>query len=173
MPRAEELGVSLEGIEVIHPALEDDARYRYADELYARRRRQGLTLTEARRTCTSPFLRGMMVRLGEADALVAGIDSNYPEVLRPALEVVAAREGVSEGLWCVTWWRSPNRDLLFFADTTVNIDPIAVPPWRKWPSSPPASSGGWDHPRIAMISFSNFGSVRHPATYKVRERWSG
>jgi malate dehydrogenase (oxaloacetate-decarboxylating)(NADP+) len=169
MPRAEELGVSLDGIEVIHPALEDDARYRYADELYARRRRQGLTLTEARADMYKPIsFGGMMVRLGEADALVAGIESNYPEVLRPALEVVGRREGVSKvcGVYLVAL---PNRDLLFFADTTVNIDPDAATLAEVALLTARFVRGLGITPRIAMISFSNFGSVRHPATYKVRE----
>jgi malate dehydrogenase (oxaloacetate-decarboxylating)(NADP+) len=169
MPRAEELGVSLDGIEVIHPALEDDARYRYADELYARRRRQGLTLTEARADMYKPIsFGGMMVRLGEADALVAGIESNYPEVLRPALEVVGRREGVSKvcGVYLVAL---PNRDLLFFADTTVNIDPDAATLAEVALLTARFVRGLGITPRIAMISFSNFGSVRHPATYKVRD----
>src|SRR5690606_23931456 len=83
-PKAEELGVSLEGVEVIHPALEDETRYRYAEDLYLRRRRKGLTLAEARAEMYKPInFAGMMVRMGDADALVAGIESNYPEVLRP------------------------------------------------------------------------------------------
>jgi malate dehydrogenase (oxaloacetate-decarboxylating)(NADP+) len=168
-PRAEELGVSLEGVEVIHPALEDDTRYRYADDLYQRRRRKGLTLAEARAEMYKPItFAGMMVRMGDADALVAGIESNYPEVLRPTLEVVGRREGVRKvcGVYLVAL---PNRDLLFFTDTTVNIDPDSSTLAEVALLTARFVRGLGITPRIAMLSFSNFGSARHPASQKVRE----
>jgi len=168
-PKAEELGVSLAGIQVIHPALEDEARYLYADDLYERRRRKGLTLAEARADMYKPInFAGMMVRMGEADALVAGVESNYPEVLRPALEVVGKREGVRKvcGVYLVAL---PNRDLIFFADTTVNIDPDAETLAEVALLTADFVRGLGITPRIAMLSFSNFGSARHPATLKVRD----
>lgn len=169
LPKAEELGVSLEGVEVIHPALEDDARYRYAEDLYMRRRRKGLTRAEARAEMYKPInFAGMMVRLGDADALVAGIESNYPEVLRPALEVVGRRPGVKRacGVYLVAL---PNRELLFFTDTTVNIDPDAETLTEVALHTARFVRGLGITPRIAMLSFSNFGSARHPASQKVRE----
>jgi malate dehydrogenase (oxaloacetate-decarboxylating)(NADP+) len=167
-PRAEALGLDLAGIEIIHPTLEDDRRYAYADELYAVRRRKGLTLAEARSDMYKPMHFGaMMVRRGEAQAMVAGVDSNYPEILRPALEIVGTADGVTKvaGLYMVAL---RNRDPLFFADTTVNIDPTA-----ETLAEVALLSAGFVRdlgitPRIAMLSFSNFGSARHPAASKVR-----
>jgi malate dehydrogenase (oxaloacetate-decarboxylating)(NADP+) len=103
-PRAKVLGVDLGGIEIVHPALEDETRYRYAGELHAQRRRKGLTLAEARSDMYKPIHYGaMMLRQGDADALVAGVESNYPEVLRPALEIVGTAPGVVKvaGLYMV------------------------------------------------------------------------
>jgi malate dehydrogenase (oxaloacetate-decarboxylating)(NADP+) len=168
-PRAEALGIDLSGVEIIHPTLEDGLRYAYADELYAARRRKGLTLAEARSDMYKPIHFGaMMVRRGEAQAMVAGVDSNYPEILRPALEIVGTAEGVTKvaGLYMVAL---RNRDPLFFADTTVNIDPTA-----ETLADVALLSAGFVRdlgitPRIAMLSFSNFGSARHPAAGKVRQ----
>ena len=167
--KAETLGVDLRGVEVIYAAQEDDARESYAQDLYERRKRKGLTLAEARSTLFKPtYFAGMMVKSGDADALVAGVDSNYPEVIRPALEVMGTAEGVNHvaGLYMVAL---PNRELLFFADTTVNIDPdvetlaeIALLAAR-W-----VRDLGIE-PRIAMLSFSNFGSARHPDSIRVRK----
>jgi len=168
-PSAEEMGVTLDGVEVIHPALEDAARYRYADDLYRRRRRKGLTLAEARANMYKPiYFAGMMVRSGEADALVAGIDSNYPEVLRPSLEVVGPREGVRRvcGIYLVAL---PGRELLFFADTTVNIEPDAATLAETALLTAGFVRGLGITPRIGMLSFSNFGSVRSHQSRKVRE----
>jgi malate dehydrogenase (oxaloacetate-decarboxylating)(NADP+) len=169
LPRAEGLGVDLSGVEIIHPPDEDEKREAYAQALYGRRLRKGMTLTEARDLMSrSLHFAGMMVREGDADALVAGIESSYPETIRPALQVVGRAEGVHRvaGLYMVAL---PDRRLLFFADTTVNIDPdhealaeIAL-----------LAAGfvrevGLD-PRVAMLSYSNFGSAPHPSSVKVAE----
>ncbi len=168
-PRGRELGVSLKGVEIIHPALEDTLRYAYAQDLYERRRRKGLTLAEAQANLYKPiYFASMMVYRGEADAVVAGLDSNYPEVLRPALEVIGTAEGVRRvaGLYMVAL---RNRDLLFFADTTVNIDPDAETLAEVALLTAHFVRERGLIPRIAMISFSNFGSARHPAATRVQE----
>ncbi|MEX2528058.1 MAG: NADP-dependent malic enzyme [Gemmatimonadota bacterium] len=166
--RAEAMGVDLSGIEVVHPALQEEDRYRFAQDLHERRRRKGLTLAEAKANLYKPiYFAGMMVRSGEADALVAGIESNYPEVLRPSLEAVGTGAGVDRvaGLYMVAL---PNRDPLFFADTTVNIDPDS-----ETLAQVALLAAKWVEdlgirPRIAMLSFSNFGSARHPSSEKVQ-----
>jgi malate dehydrogenase (oxaloacetate-decarboxylating)(NADP+) len=110
----------------------------------------------------------MMVHLGDADAVVAGIESNYPEVIRPALQVVGRQEGVEHvaGLYMVA---RPNKDLLFFADTTVNISPDATTLAEIATLSAGFVRSLGIEPRIAMVSFSNFGSVRHPEVQKVQD----
>ncbi len=165
--RAKELGVDLTGAEIVYPSQEDEKREEYARALYHRRLRKGLTLAEARdRMSRSLYFAGMMVREGDADAMVAGIESNYPETIRPALQVVGKADGVQKvaGLYMVAL---PNHKLLFFADTTVNIDPDA-----ETLAETAVLSAGFVRemhiePRVALLSFSNFGSAPHPASEKV------
>jgi malate dehydrogenase (oxaloacetate-decarboxylating)(NADP+) len=168
-PRAEAMGVDLTGVEIVHPALEDEQRYRYAEQLHELRRRKGLTLPEARGIMYRPiYFAAMMVRSGEADALVGGVDSNYPEIIRPSLEVVGTAPGVRRvaGVHMIA---QPNRDLLFFADTTVNIDPdIETLAETALLTASFVKDLGLE-PRIAMVSFSNFGSARHPESRNVRK----
>jgi malate dehydrogenase (oxaloacetate-decarboxylating)(NADP+) len=111
------------------------------------------------------YFGGMMLREGDADAMVAGIESNYPETIRPALQVVGKADGVDHvaGLYMIAL---PNRKLLFFADATVNIGPdeetlaeIAVL------SAQFVRELGME-PRVALLSFSNFGSAPHPFSQK-------
>ena len=166
---ADELGVDMTGVQCVHPPQVDDVREQYAQDFYERRKRKGLTLAEAQNKLFQPIYFGcMMLDRGDADAVVAGIDSNYPDVLRPALEVIGTSSRVRKvaGLEMLAF---RDRDPLFLADTTVNIDPDAV----TLAEIAIAAAGFVKYmgiePRIAMISFSNFGSVRHPEATKARE----
>jgi malate dehydrogenase (oxaloacetate-decarboxylating)(NADP+) len=107
-----------------------------------------------------------MVREGDADALVAGIASNYPETIRPALQVVGRADNVDHvaGLYMIAL---PNRKLLFFADASVNIEPD-----EETLAEIAILSAGFVRelkiePRVALLSFSNFGSAPHPLSRKV------
>jgi malate dehydrogenase (oxaloacetate-decarboxylating)(NADP+) len=165
--RATELGIDLEGVDVVHPAAEEDRRERYAQALYRRRLRKGLTLAEARdQMSRSLHFAGMMVREGDADAMVAGIESNYPEIIRPALQVVGRADGVKHaaGLYMIAL---PDKRLLFFADTTVNIDPDSETLAETALLSAGFAKELGIEPRVAMLSFSNFGSAPHPFSDKV------
>ena len=165
--KAKALGVDLTGIEVIFAVDEEATRERYADDLYRRRARKGLTLNEARQDMLKPLTYALqMVRLGEADAVLAGIESNYPEVIRPTLQVIGVAEGVEHaaGLYMLAF---PHRELLFFADTTVNIDPSAETLADVALLSARFVRDLGIEPRVAMISFSNFGSARHPESEKM------
>ncbi len=166
---AELHGLNLEGVEVVHPIVSDEVRHAYAEALYGSRKRKGLTHAEARSRMYQPtYFAGMMVRQGDADAVVGGIESHYSELIRPALEVIGRADGVRKvaAMYVVAL---RDRELLFFGDTAVNIDPdpntltdIAL-----------LTAGFVEKlgivPRIAMLSFSNFGSVRHPEAQKVRQ----
>jgi malate dehydrogenase (oxaloacetate-decarboxylating)(NADP+) len=154
--------------EELHLDLSDEDRLeRYARRLYERRQRKGVTLSEARERMRNPVYFGnMMVAEGDADGLIAGMEAHYPETIRPALEVVGTQSAVNHvaGLYMMVL----QHDLIFFADTTVNIDPdsealaeIALL------SADFVKQLGVD-PRVAMVSFSNFGSARNPHTAKVR-----
>ncbi|MEJ2503368.1 MAG: phosphate acyltransferase, partial [Gemmatimonadota bacterium] len=165
--RAEELHLDLSGIELLDPSEDEDRLERYARRLYERRQRKGVTLSEARERMRNPVYFGnMMVAEGDADGLIAGMEAHYPETIRPALEVVGTQSAVNHvaGLYMMVL----QHDLIFFADTTVNIDPdsealaeIALL------SADFVKQLGVD-PRVAMVSFSNFGSARNPHTAKVR-----
>ncbi len=164
---AEEIGVSLEGITVIEPGASKD-RDRYAQFLWQRRQRKGLSLTEANQRVSRATTYGsVMVATGDADALLGGLGKHYPETIRPALEVIGAhpKVGLVSGLYMLVF----EKHVVFFGDTTVNIDPTAEQ------LATIAGSAAWVartlgiEPRIAMLSFSNFGSVKHPRAEKVAE----
>ena len=167
--KAAAMGLNLSGIDIVFAVDEDETRERYADELYNRRARKGLTLNEARQDMLKPLQFALqMVKMGDADALLAGIDSNYPEVIRPALQTIGVAEGNKKvaGLYMLAF---PNRELLFFADTTVNISPNAETLADVALLSARFVRDLGIEPRVAMISFSNFGSARHPESDKVAD----
>ena len=109
----------------------------------------------------------MMVEMGDADGLLSGISQSYPETLKPAIQVIGVKPGSRlAGIYMMVF---RNR-VLWFADTTVNIDPtaeeladIAIQ------TATVAKSFSPEEPRVAMLSFSNFGSNTHPSATKVRE----
>jgi malate dehydrogenase (oxaloacetate-decarboxylating)(NADP+) len=108
----------------------------------------------------------LMLDAGRADALVGGVDMHYPHAIRPALEVIGAAPGRRHvsGLYMLIF----QQQTFFLADCTVNIDPDAETLAEI--ASATAQIVGWlgIEPRVAMLSFSNFGSVRHPFTEKVK-----
>ncbi len=166
---AEVHGLDLMGVEIVHPIQSDEVRHAYAEALYESRKRKGLTRVEARSRLYQPnYFAAMMVRSGDADAMVAGIESHYPELLRPALEVIGTAEGQRRisGLYMVAL---RDRELLFFADPVVNIDPDAETLADIALLTADFVQDLGIEPRIAMLSFSNFGSARHPASEKMRE----
>ncbi len=172
-PRVEEkahlLGVKLDGIEIAYAAELESKRHAFADRLFQRRGRKGLTLAEARWNMYRPiFFASSMVEAGEADAMVAGIEANYAEILRAILQVIGPAKGVRRvaGLYMAAF---PHRELMFLADTTVNIDPDA-----QTLADIALQTASWVRdlgirPRVAMVSFSNFGSVDHPESRNVAE----
>jgi malate dehydrogenase (oxaloacetate-decarboxylating)(NADP+) len=108
----------------------------------------------------------LMVELGDADALVAGVGQHYPDTLRPALQVIGIKESVTRvaGLHLVIV-----KDRVFLlADTTVNIEPTAEQLAEIAIGAADVAREFHINPRVAMLSFSNFGSVRHPFADKVR-----
>ncbi len=164
---AEELGVSLDSIQVEEPGLSAQ-RERYADYLWQRRQRKGLSLTEAgQRVARATTFGSVMVALGDADALVGGVGKHYPETIRPALEVIGAdpRHGIVSGLYMLVF----EKHIVFFGDTTVNIEPTSEQLAQiAWSAASLARTFGIS-PKIAMLSFSNFGSVKHPESEKVAQ----
>jgi malate dehydrogenase (oxaloacetate-decarboxylating)(NADP+) len=109
----------------------------------------------------------MMVRQGDADALVAGISQHYPDTIRPALQIIQTRPNCSRvvGLFMMIL----KDRIYFFADTTVNIEPTAEELAEIACLTAEVARRFQIVPRVAMLSFSNFGSVRHPLVEKVRK----
>jgi malate dehydrogenase (oxaloacetate-decarboxylating)(NADP+) len=140
----------------------------YIHRLHEMRRRQGMTLGEARKRMRQRnFFGSMMVELGDADGLISGITQSYPETLRPALQIIGTREGVERvsGAFVLIF-----QDRIFFlADTTVNIDPTPEELAEIALLTVEFARRFGVEPRVAMLSFSNFGSNNHPAARKVRK----
>lgn len=166
--KAEKLGLPLESVRIVD-ADRSDLRETYAQEYYQLRRRHGVTLSEARELIKNRNLFGsLMVRLGDADALVSGVAQHYPETIRPALQVVGVREGIHRvsGLYVMLTRKG---DLIFLADCSVNIEPTAEDLAEIAICSADAARQFNVEPRVAMLSFSNFGSTQHPLCEKVRK----
>ena len=106
-----------------------------------------------------------MVAHGDADALVSGVNMHYPETIRPALQVIGAHPKAQtvSGLYMLVF----EKHVIFCGDTTVNIDPTAEQLAQIAYSAGRIVRTLGITPRIAMLSFSNFGSVRHPEAEKV------
>jgi malate dehydrogenase (oxaloacetate-decarboxylating)(NADP+) len=165
---AEELSLPEEGLEIYDFMADEETMARYAAEYHDGRQRRGVTGAEARRRMrNSVYVAAMMVREGRADGLVAGQDMHYPETIRPCLEILGTAEGVRHvaGLYMMVL---ENR-LLFFADTTVNIDPDAETLAEIAVLSARFVRRLGMMPRVAMVSFSNFGSNNHPLATRVRK----
>jgi malate dehydrogenase (oxaloacetate-decarboxylating)(NADP+) len=125
-----------------------------------------MSLEEARRRLyNGNYYGSCMVARGDVDALVSGMTMHYPETIRPALEVIGAhpKAGLVSGMYMLVF----ADQVVFCADTTVNIDPTAEQLAQiAYAASRITRTFGLE-PRIAMLSFSNFGSVRHPDAEKV------
>ena len=140
----------------------------YAEEIYRLRQRKGVTMHRAQDMARVPNIFGMMmVQMGDADVLLSGLTYDYPAVIRPALQLIRTRPGMTSaaGVYMVI----ARQHAYFFADGLVNIDPgpqdlasIAI-------LTADLARGLDIEPHIAMLSFSNFGSVRHPQVEKVRQ----
>jgi len=165
----QELGLDFNGsLQIIEPATWEKTE-EYAQEFYRLRQRKGITLSEARRIMTRKsrtHFGCMMVRMGDADSLLSGIDTHYPETIRPALEVIGKQEGLSSvhGLYMMVF----KKGIFLMADTTVCIEPTAEELAETAILAAEKARMLDIEPTVAMLSFSNFGSVNHPLTKKVK-----
>ncbi len=160
--KAEMLGVEIDGVEIIYAAEREKEREEYAQRLFKKRGRKGLTLAEAEWNLFKPiYFAASLLEDGEVDALVAGIEANYAEALRPCLQVIGPVKGGTDRVAGLYMLAFPNRELIFFADTTVNIEPDARALADIAVQSARFVRELGITPRIAMVTFSNFGSVPH------------
>ena len=163
--RAEELRVSLEGVEILDNRQSPLLRS-FGDALYEARKRKGLLQNQARLILERPVeFALMMVRTGQADSFVGGITRTYPEIIRPALEIVGIRDGVQSvaGFYIMLY-----RDrTLFLADTTVNMNPDPAVLADIAINTAQAARFFGQVPKVAFLSYSNFGSVRNPDLERI------
>jgi malate dehydrogenase (oxaloacetate-decarboxylating)(NADP+) len=164
--QADDAGVTLEEIQLANPRASVH-REAFAQELWERRRRKGITLREARTRVLDPMYHALlMLKAGHADAVVAGAEMYYPDAIRPALEVIGVEEGRRHvsGIYMLVL----PQQTFFFADCTVNIDPDAETLAEIASATAEFVSRLGIEPRVALLSFSNFGSVRHASADKVQ-----
>ena len=164
---AAELGLNLNGVSIIEPETAPRRRD-YVNELYRLRQRRGVTLGSADELMNDRNIFGsMMVRMGDADAIVSGVTQNYPDTIRPALQVIGVREGIHKvsGVYLVITRKG---DLFVLADATVNIEPTAEDLAEIALCAAQEARRFDIEPRVAMLSFSSFGSTKHPQCDKMR-----
>ena len=167
--RIQELGLEagLENVKIIRPSMSENLEI-YAKAFFEKRKRKGVSLTVAHQLMKqNNYYGAMMVELGHASGLLNGISQNYPETLRPAMQVIGVKKGSRlAGIYMMIF----KKRVLWFADTTVNIQPnaaqladIAIQ------TAELAHSFSVEEPKVAMLSFSNFGSNDHPLVSLVQE----
>ncbi|MGE5437411.1 MAG: NADP-dependent malic enzyme [Syntrophothermus sp.] len=155
------------GLDIVDP--ERDERFNiYVNDFVKLRGRKGATVKEAKDLLKQPIYFGsMMLNAGDADALISGLTTSYPSTIKPALQCVGVKEGlkVVSGLYIV----AAKKEVYFFADTTVNINPTAEELAEIAITTADTVKNFDIEPRIAMLSFSNFGSAKYPESVKVQK----
>lgn len=152
-------GIDLEGIPIIDPKSEEmeEKRTAYAELFFKKRQRRGFNFYESKKIMRDRNYFGcMMVEAGDADAMISGLSKNYPDTVRPALQIIGMEEGAKKvaGMYIMMTKRGP----IFLADTTVNFNPTA----EELADITLLVAKEVKHfgvtPIIAMLSYSNFGS---------------
>jgi len=163
-----------EEIEIIDPrnpanATEEDQLVKFADFLFEKRQRKGITVQDAKDMVTRRTYYGcLMVKLGLADTMIGGMTRNYPDTIRPALQVIGPADGVNKifGMYILMSRFGP----LFLADTTVNFDPEVEDLVQIAEITSEMVQQLNIKPRIAFVTYSNFGSVANgPAPVRLRK----
>lgn len=162
--------IDVDGLPIIDPRSDSAAekRHYYSGLFFQKRNRRGFNAYEARKVMRDRNYFGcMMVECGDADAMISGLTKNYPDTIRPALQIIGTEEGVRKiaGMYMMLTKKGP----LFMADTTVNFNPTA----EELAEITLLAAKEVRHfniiPRIAMLSYSNFGSSDSPEARLVAE----
>jgi malate dehydrogenase (oxaloacetate-decarboxylating)(NADP+) len=164
--RISDLGLDIGDVEIINPKKSPKFE-EYVSGYFELRKRKGITRYLAERHMKANNEFGMMmVKNGDADGLISGLTQHYPDTVRPALQIIGTKEGVRRiaGLYMLIF----KNQTLFIADATVNIEPTAEDLAEIALLTAERVKRIDVVPRIAMLSFSNFGSTQHPLTEKVR-----
>ncbi len=164
---AKALNIPLDGLTIVDP-MKCEHRQKFIQKFYEMRQRKGVTQTGAKRFMERRYnFAAMMLHMGEADAMISGITQQYPDALRPVMQIIKTRPDTKHvaGLFLLIF----KEGMKIFADVSVNIDPtaevlseialMAAEEARRWRMTP----------RVAMLSYSNFGASNHAHAEKVRE----
>lgn len=167
---AKEFGLDIEGLTIIDPrsSKEQSRKTKYAQVLFEKRKRRGVTLMEARDMIRSRnYFGSAMVEFGDADALISGLTRNYRNTIRPALQVIGKDENTNiiAGMYIMFTKQGP----FFFADTTVNVDPTVQDIVDITLLTAKMVKRLNIVPRVALLSYSNFGSSEEKDAIKMRE----
>lgn len=161
-------GIDLTGIPVIDPKSDEAIKKRieYGELFFAKRQRKGFNYYESKKMMRDRNYFGcMMVETGEADAMISGLSKNYPDTIRPALQIIGLEEGSKKvaGMYIMMTKKGP----LFLADTTVNFNPTAEELADIAIMVAKEVRNFGIVPCIAMLSYSNFGSSNSPEARMV------
>ncbi len=161
-------GLHLDDVEIIDPKSEgaEKKRAEFGTAFFEKRKRRGLNLYESKKVMRErPYYGCMMVHTGEADAMVSGLTRKYPDTIRPALEIIGMEKGAKRvaGMYIMLTKKGP----LFFADTTLNFFPTEDELIDITLLTAEAVGNFNIKPRIAMLSYSNFGSSPSPEANMV------
>jgi malate dehydrogenase (oxaloacetate-decarboxylating)(NADP+) len=167
---AEENGIELEGIPIFDPRSDEfeDKRRFFGEVLFQKRQRRGLNKYESFKIMKDRNYFGcMLVETGEADAMISGLTRNYADAIRPAIHIIGTEEGVKKiaGMYLLLTKKGP----LFLADTTVNFNPTAEELADITIMVAREVRNLNITPRVAMLSYSNFGSSDSPEAKLVAE----
>jgi len=155
----QENNLEIENCPIIDPKEEQDKVKHFSQIFFEKRKRKGLTLQRAKKLMLDRTHFGaMMVELGDADALISGLTKDYPETILPALQIIGIREDVRRvaGMYII----SSRKGNFFFADTTVNVNPSPEELLDIISLAKDAIEFLDYEPRIAVLSYSNFGSSK-------------
>jgi malate dehydrogenase (oxaloacetate-decarboxylating)(NADP+) len=165
--------IDLPNVEIIDPYVpatqaDKDRSARYSEAFFLRRQRQGYNKAEAQKIIRRRnYFGSMMVDMGDADAMIGGMSRNYPDTVRPALQTIGRKEGVQKvsGMYILMTRFGP----LFLADTTVNFNPTAEEIVEIAELSAKQVEKFNIKPRIALITYSNFGSAEGEDAKKMKK----
>ena len=162
-------GIDLDGMPIVNPKddKQEELRKQYGDLFFEKRKRKGVNKYESYKVMKDRNHFGcMLVENGEADCMISGLSRNYPDTIRPAIQIIGTEEGVKKiaGMYIMFTKRGP----LFLADTTVNFNPSAEELAEITLLVAKEVKQFNIKPRIAMLSYSNFGSSDSPEANLVR-----
>ena len=163
----EELGLEFD-YEVFDPRYDERRKDLYAPALFKRRMRKGMTLEDAERLLKSrPYFASQMVASGDADGFVGGVSRNYADVLRPTIEVIGSDSSAHCVIGC--YMVNVNGRTIFLADATVNVYPDSPTLAEIAIQTSKIARRFGIKPKVAMLSFSNFGSTRAQRSTRIEE----